>query len=127
MTATVVYECERCGKQRDAPHYMRIHPGTGQQTCATCWAAHNNYGHRNWHTADMPPALYLAEENPEDQADRMDALARALIEARKLVEKWCHYQGPHPTLFEQYLSPIDEALTAAGYSLDDEIEKERMQ
>jgi hypothetical protein len=42
---------------------------------------------------------------------RADALERALRDARPLVEKWCHYQGDHPALFEQYLGPIDAALT----------------
>jgi hypothetical protein len=52
--------------------------------------------------------------------DRADALERALRDARPLVEKWCHYQGDHPKLFQQYLGPIDAALTdqPANGSLD---------
>ncbi len=41
------------------------------------------------------------------------ALREALINARPLVEKWCHYQGDTEALFRQYLDPIDAALEAS--------------
>lgn len=44
----------------------------------------------------------------------MNDLRAALKDARVIVEKWCHYQGNTPELFEQYLGPIDAALAAEG-------------
>lgn len=40
-------------------------------------------------------------------------LYEALESARAQVKKWCHYQGDSKALFDQYLGPIDAALTKA--------------
>lgn len=42
-----------------------------------------------------------------------DSLLRELTKAREIVEKWCHYQGNSPALFDEYLTSIDAALKLA--------------
>ena len=46
--------------------------------------------------------------------DEATALRGALEAARVYVEKWCHYQGDHKALFDQYLGPIDKALASSA-------------
>lgn len=40
-------------------------------------------------------------------------LVEQLDGARAIVEKWCHYQGNTPELFDEFLAPIDAALSKA--------------
>ena len=65
------------------------------------------------------------EDSHEEPADcvralqaRIVQLEQALRNARPLVEKWCHYQGATLELLDQYLGPIDEALSGAGEPID---------
>lgn len=52
--------------------------------------------------------------NMSDRIEELEAKLAKAVEAlefaRPLVEKWCHYQGDHPALFSEYLSPIDTTL-----------------
>jgi hypothetical protein len=61
--------------------------------------------------AETDAGISQIELERDEAVRRADALERALRDARPLVEKWCHYQGDHPKLFQQYLGPIDAALT----------------
>ena len=71
-------------------------------------------------TTRMAVSAELMDTNAELRARAEAAEARcarleeALRNARPLVEKWCHYQGHMPTVFDQYLGPIDAALSDTG-------------
>jgi len=56
----------------------------------------------------------LAEAQYRKAITRADRYEKALLFARPLVEKWCHYQGNKQALFDQYLGPIDQALSPTG-------------
>jgi hypothetical protein len=55
----------------------------------------------------LSKAFALPEVSEPSRADLIEALAGA----RSLVEKWCHYQGDTPELFDKYLGPIDSVLS----------------
>lgn len=83
MTAHVAYECEICANEapevawRSDVNDMAIAPG-GRQICEACWDSFSALDWPDWEDRRIPKPLYLAEENPETVADRMDALREAL-------------------------------------------------
>lgn len=141
MTATVTYECDTCEEKFTSPDKLRVLEGGGL-ICEPCNERTWNTDHE-WAVAMRPPIHYLAEENPEEQADRMDALARALIEVTKAyrAERDSLYDGctlkdgtfDHPddkaacTEMDAIIARATAALAAEGLSLDDEIIEETVQ
>jgi hypothetical protein len=58
----------------------------------------------------------ITKQNAEANAHLIAAapdMFRELVAARTIVEKWCHYQGNTPELFDQFLTPIDAAISKA--------------
>lgn len=143
MTATVAYECELCIDEspevawRSSADEMGITPD-GRQIYECCWSELCTLDWPDWQDRQIPQTLYLAEENPETVADRMDALAKALIEVTReyreereiaydsLTAPDGRYDCPKDKAAIEEMDAIitraTETLTAAGYSLDDETE-----